>query len=69
MNPLREYELVETRRHFFSRSATGIGTAALASLMNPNLFAEQQTEKPTFTDYSPPALVRDVQVLDQTFLI
>ena len=34
-----------------------------------NLFAEQQTEKPTFTDYSPPPLVRDVQVLDQTFLI
>ena len=45
MNPLREYELVETRRHFFSRSATGIGTAALASLMNPNLFAEQQKQK------------------------
>lgn len=34
-----------------------------------NLFAEQQTEKTTFTDYSPPPLVRDVQVLDQTFLI
>ena len=34
-----------------------------------NLFAEEQTEKPTFTDYSPPPLVRDVQVLDQTFLI
>ena len=45
MNPLREYDLVETRRHFFSKSATGIGTAALASLMNPNLFAQQQKQK------------------------
>ncbi|MFN0056623.1 MAG: DUF1501 domain-containing protein [Planctomycetales bacterium] len=27
------------RRQFFSRSATGIGTAALASLLNPQLFA------------------------------
>ena len=28
-----------TRRHFFGRTATGIGTAALASLLNPELFA------------------------------
>ncbi|HEX5106496.1 MAG TPA: DUF1501 domain-containing protein, partial [Pirellulaceae bacterium] len=28
-----------TRRHFFGRTATGIGTAALASLLNPGLFA------------------------------
>ena len=42
MNPLlREAELIETRRHFFGRSATGIGTAALASLANPELFADQ----------------------------
>lgn len=27
-----------TRRHFFGRTATGIGTAALASLLNPSLF-------------------------------
>lgn len=39
MNPEREAALVETRRHFFGRSATGIGTAALASLLNPQLFA------------------------------
>jgi hypothetical protein len=38
MNPLRKFELNETRRHFFGRSATGIGTAALASLLNPELF-------------------------------
>ncbi len=39
MNPLRESELVETRRHFFGRTAAGIGTVALSSLLNPNLFA------------------------------
>ena len=39
MNPLREAELIETRRHFFGRAATGIGTAALASLLSPKLFA------------------------------
>ena len=44
MNPLlREAELIETRRHFFGRTATGIGTAALASLVNPQLFGDQPT--------------------------
>ena len=32
MNPLREHELLMTRRHFFGRSALGLGTAALANL-------------------------------------
>ena len=41
MDPLLEAGLVETRRHFFSRTAGGIGTAALASLVNPELFAER----------------------------
>jgi hypothetical protein len=39
MDPLLEAGLVETRRHFFGRAAGGIGTAALASLVNPDLFA------------------------------
>jgi len=38
MNPLHEHALLQTRRHFFGKSATGIGAAALASLMNPGLF-------------------------------
>ena len=38
MNPLRESALIETRRHFFGRAAAGIGTAALGSLLNPDLF-------------------------------
>jgi len=32
------------RRHFFGRSATGIGVAALASLLNPKLFAAGASE-------------------------
>ena len=39
MNPLREHELLINRRHFFGRTAAGIGAAALGSLLNPNLFS------------------------------
>ena len=35
MDPLREHDLLLTRRQFFGRTATGLGTAALASLLNP----------------------------------
>src|SRR2546422_4167744 len=35
----QEHNLLITRRHFFGRSAAGIGTAALASLLNPRLLA------------------------------
>ena len=43
MNPLRESALIETRRHFFGRGAAGIGTAALASLLNENVDAATST--------------------------
>ena len=39
MNPLRESELLINRRHFFGRTATGIGVAALGSLLNPALLS------------------------------
>ena len=39
MDPHREHELLLTRRQLFGRTATGIGTAALASLLNPDLLA------------------------------
>src|SRR6266550_5914608 len=39
MNPIHENNLLMTRRHFFGRAATGIGAAALGSLLNPNVFA------------------------------
>ena len=39
MNPSREHQLLLTRRHLFGRTAAGIGTAALASLLNPSLLS------------------------------
>lgn len=43
MHPIRESELLQTRRHFFGRMAKGIGSAALASLVNPHLYADALT--------------------------
>src|SRR6202171_1898277 len=36
MDPMDEYRLAMTRRHFFARNSLGIGTAALASLLGSN---------------------------------
>ncbi len=41
MDPRREYQLLQTRRHFFGRTATGIGAAALGSLLNPRLWGAE----------------------------
>src|SRR6266852_1617766 len=38
------HRLFMTRRHFFGRAAAGIGTAALGSLLNPNLLAGLASE-------------------------
>ena len=38
MDPRDEHRLAITRRHFFSLSSTGIGIAALGSLLNPKAF-------------------------------
>lgn len=43
MDPIREYELLMTRRQLFGKMATGIGTAALASLLAPEAFAGTNT--------------------------
>jgi hypothetical protein len=40
MEPRLEHELLMTRRHFFGRTSTGIGTAALASLLAETAPAE-----------------------------
>jgi hypothetical protein len=46
MNPLERYLLQETRRTFLKRTATGIGSVALASLLNPGvLLAGNQQKK------------------------
>jgi hypothetical protein len=41
MNLDREFSSLLTRRHFFGRLATGLGTTALASVLNPRLFADE----------------------------
>jgi hypothetical protein len=41
MDPRLEHHLLLTRRQLFGRAATGIGTAALASLLNGEAFAAQ----------------------------
>ena len=38
-HPLREHELLATRRQLFGRAALGLGTAALANLLGPDLVA------------------------------
>ncbi len=42
-----------TRRHFFQRSATGIGAAALASLANQRLFAAEDSAKAALSRATP----------------
>ncbi len=41
MNPLQQYKLLQTRRHFFKRGATGVGAAALASLLGTSTKAAE----------------------------
>jgi hypothetical protein len=48
MSLFRESQLLETRRQFFGRAATGIGSVALASLMNPQLLAGQASASEHF---------------------
>src|SRR5688572_6088372 len=44
MSPQEEILKLMTRRHFFGRSARGLGTVALASLLNRNVFAGAAAE-------------------------
>ena len=53
MNPFLESKISETRRHFFGKSATGIGAAAMSSLLG-NEFA-QGAAPPPFPNFAPKA--------------
>ena len=56
LNPIAEHDLMVTRRHFFGRSATGIGIAALSSLLSRDLAAEEMTGViPGFPNFPPTA--------------
>ena len=49
MNPRIETKLLQTRRHFFSRAAVGIGSAALGTLLQRDLIAGvEATQLPHF---------------------
>ena len=48
MNPFAQYALQQTRRYFFGQSAAGLGTAALASVLNPNLLSANTPVKTSF---------------------
>jgi hypothetical protein len=45
MNPLNEHDLHQTRRQFFGRAATGIGTAALASMLEKDGLANVSSQQ------------------------
>ena len=47
MDPIQNHFLSHTRRHFFGRTACGLGTAALANCMSPQLFANSSPELAT----------------------
>jgi Protein of unknown function (DUF1501) len=53
-DPLAQFRLQQTRRHFFGRTARGIGTAALASLLSKDLFAKTGG-LPDFPNFAPKA--------------
>ncbi len=46
MDPIHDQSNLLTRRYFFGRAATGIGTAALASLLNDRLLAAPTSGSP-----------------------
>jgi hypothetical protein len=57
MNPLLETHLAITRRHFFGRSASGVGIAALASLLNDESRGQSESSGGLsgFPNYKPTA--------------
>src|SRR5262245_6493207 len=55
MNPKYEEFVRLTRRHFFGRAATGIGVAALASLLNESLSASERESAGGLPHFRPSA--------------
>lgn len=51
MASFQDHLLQETRRYFFGRTAAGLGTAALASLLNPQLLQGANTATPDLGTY------------------
>jgi len=56
MNPFQEQQLDQTRRHFFGKTATGIGSAALAGLLGRDFaMADGKAGLPNFPNFAPKA--------------
>lgn len=56
MNPFFERDLARTRRHFFGRMASGVGTAALASMLSQEgLAGTDSGGLPGFPNFAPKA--------------
>ena len=58
MNPITEQAALTTRRQFFSRSAVGIGAAALGSLLNGETQAGRQNSGPADSPHFAPKAKR-----------
>ena len=55
MHPLTEQQLLLNRRHFFGKSATGIGIAALASLLESEGAVDEEKVMKTVRHFAPKA--------------
>ena len=58
MDPIQNQADLMTRRYFFGRAAAGIGTAALASLLNDRLRAAPTSGNRAFDEYRSETLRR-----------
>ena len=54
-DPVEQYKQTMTRRHFFGRSAAGLGGAALASLLPGSTAAKAETELGSIRHFAPKA--------------
>ncbi len=55
MNPLLQQQYLTNRRHFFGKSAQGIGIAALASLLGEDSFASEEALLDSVSQFAPKA--------------
>jgi hypothetical protein len=58
MDPLQDLQIGLTRRHFFSRTSTGVGIAALAQLLGQDLLADPATGGLPSLPHFPPTAKR-----------
>src|ERR1700720_2500037 len=54
-DPRNDYQATLTRRHFFGRTSTGVGIAALAQLLGQDLQAEVTGGLPGLPHFAPTA--------------